>query len=139
MEQNTSLGSVAAEAKPRVRGREGWRAIVGEQRASGLGVAAFCRQRSIPTSSFYGWRQKLLGPPRRAKAGVGSVSSGTVDAAFVPVRLAGCVSSATVPELAERGEVSLEVCLRGGRRLLVRRGFERDLLVELIGVLEGVA
>src|SRR5437588_1426766 len=136
MEQNTSLGSVAAEAKPRVRGRERWRALVGEQRASGLGVAAFCRQRSIATSSFYGWRQKLLGPPRRAKAGVGGTGPDR-DAAFVPVRLAGSVSSGTVQ--GGRGEVSLEVRLRGGRRLVVRRGFERGLLVELIGVLEGVA
>ena len=132
MEQNTISGSVAAEPKPWVRARERWRAIVGEQRASGLGVAAFCRQRSIPTSSFYGWRQKLLGPPRRAKA-AGSAASNR-DAAFVPVRLAG-----SAPVQGGRGEVSLEVRLRGGRRLVVRRGFERGLLVELIGVLEGLA
>ena len=32
---------------------------------------------------------------------------------------------------------AIEVCLRGGHRLLVRRGFDHDLLVELVRVLEG--
>jgi hypothetical protein len=33
----------------------------------------------------------------------------------------------------------IEVCLSGGRRLLVRPGFNHDLFAELIGVLEGLA
>ena len=32
---------------------------------------------------------------------------------------------------------AIEFCLRGGRRLLVRRGFDRDLLIELIRTLGG--
>ena len=39
-----------------------------------------------------------------------------------------------------QGEVAtIEVCCRGGRRVLLRRGFDRVLLIEAIGVLEGLA
>jgi hypothetical protein len=36
---------------------ERWRAILDEQRHSGLGISAFCRKRPIATSSFFGWRR----------------------------------------------------------------------------------
>lgn len=116
----SELGAV--ELRPRARARERWRTLISEQHESGLGVSAFCQQRSIPTSSFYGWRRKLADCERQAEGG------------FVPVRLGGSVSSGTV-----QPSMPLEVRLRGGRGVLVRDSFDRDLLVELIDVLEGLA
>ena len=34
---------------------------------------------------------------------------------------------------------AIEICLRGERRLLVRRGFDRDLLMDLVRTLEAIA
>jgi transposase-like protein len=41
--------------------REQWGEWIGEQAASGLSVAEFCRQREISAQSFYLWRRKLAG------------------------------------------------------------------------------
>lgn len=40
-------------------GRGQWVQWFEEQRASGVSVAEFCRQREIPANSFYLWRRKL--------------------------------------------------------------------------------
>ena len=39
-------------------------------------------------------------------------------------------------DAAECGTAAIEVCCRGGRRLLLRPGFDRALLIEAIQVLE---
>jgi hypothetical protein len=41
-------------------------------------------------------------------------------------------------DVAEDTTEAIEVCCRGGRRLLLRRGFDRALLIETIQVLEGL-
>lgn len=103
---------------PKLPAAQRWRAILAEQGRSGLGVAAFCRQRSIPASSFFGWRRKL------GRAGADAAPEfARVKVVPEPVGCAG----------------SIDVCLRGGRRLRVRRGFDAALLAEVIGVLEGLA
>ena len=38
---------------------EQWRGILQKQQASGLTVAAFCRQARVPQASFFAWRRKL--------------------------------------------------------------------------------
>lgn len=38
---------------------EHWRGVVAEQEASGLSVAAFCRERTIPAWKFHYWRKRL--------------------------------------------------------------------------------
>src|SRR5271170_3591412 len=87
-----------------------WREVVRRQQSSGLGVAEFCRNRMIPPSSFFGWRRKLA----HAQA------SAFVEATVVP-RAAG-----------------IEIRLRGGRRLLLCRGFDRELLAEALTALEAI-
>ena len=81
---------------------------------------------SIPPTRFYSWRQKLEGPRK-----VRSRSVSPRPSSFVSVKLASAK--------AARSSSMLEVCLRGGRRLRVRGAFQRELLVELIDVLEGLA
>jgi hypothetical protein len=119
-EKNSIESSGELLCRPRERTRQRWHALIAEQSASGLEIAAFCRQRSIATSSFYCWRRKLAEPEQQANG------------AFLPVRLGKRVRMA-------RSGSSLEVRLRGGRGVAVPDSFDRDLLVELIDVLEGLA
>jgi transposase-like protein len=95
---------------------ERWRAIVQRHRDSGLSVAEFCRRQNLPPSSFFGWR-------RRCEPRVPSP-------AFVEVTPAAI--EATLPE-AEPLEVRL-----GDWHILVWRGFDRQSLRELVGVLEAL-
>jgi hypothetical protein len=90
-----------------------WRELVERQRSGGLSVAAFCARHRIAVPSLYAWRRRLAATP-----------------AFVEVEAA--------PGGSRSGGV-IEVRLRGGRRLRVRReNFDRELLVEVVAALEGV-
>jgi hypothetical protein len=75
-------------------------------------VGAYCRQRGITESSFYTWKRRLRWP-----------APGFVEVKHPDTPMAG----------------ALELILPGDRRLLVRRGFDRELLIELIRTLEAVA
>ena len=100
-------------------GPEEWRQLIDEQRSSGLTVAAYCRDRGIKDSAFYAWKRRLRSPakPNRSSA-----------PAFVEVK----------PQKTSVSE-AIEICLHGERRLLVRSGFDRDLLIEVVRALESVA
>jgi len=92
-----------------------WRELVERQRSSGLSVAGFCARRGIGVCSLYAWRKRLAAAP-----------------AFVEARLA------EVPTGTRSGGV-IEVRLRGGRRVRVRREtFDRELLTEVVAALEGL-
>ena len=39
-----------------------WRAVVAEQKSSGLSISEFCREREIRPNNFYNWRSKLSEP-----------------------------------------------------------------------------
>jgi hypothetical protein len=140
-QNNTSIESNSDAVVPTVAARDRWRAIIDEHRESGLGVAAFCRLKAIPTSSFYGWRQKLdatvrasaAGPPRGQRA------------SFVRVKVAAGADStlpaagSPVGPLTEREQASLSLVLRNGHRLLLGRGFDPRLLQQAVCALEGLA
>lgn len=121
MEQN----ELALEESARAR----WSRIIDQQRSSGVPVAVFCRERSLPVSSYYGWRRKL--------------SSGPADPGFIEARVVGepragdkkpGVGSASAPNSS-----GVRIDLAGGRRILVTRGFDRLVLLEVIQLLEGIA
>ena len=97
-----------------------WREVIERQRASGLSVAAFCRDQGVAASSFFAWKRKL-----------GATAAA---AAFVEATV---VAAGTLPPPAVTGSAGLiEVRLRGGRRVRVGRGFDRDLLAEVVAALE---
>lgn len=85
---------------------ERWRATFAAWRRSGLSALAFCRSRSINTSSFYRWRNLLesLDPPEATPA-------------FVPLRV--------VPEAI------VEVILPSGLRLRVPLGSDVSQVARL--------
>jgi len=118
MNQNTSVVSQARQNRPRRRDAAArWRKLLEDHRASGLPISVFCRERGIPASSLFAWR-------RRLSSGAGI---------FKPVKL---LSKA--PAGGADGDGAIELCLRGGRHLLVRRGFDAELLGELVEAMEGL-
>lgn len=100
-------------------GAEEWRQIIDGQQGSGLTVAAYCLERGVTEGSFYTWKQRLRSPAKPKHSS---------KPAFVEVK----------PAIANTVG-AIEICLRGKRCLLVKRGFDRELLIELIHTLEAVA
>jgi len=116
MNETERSESSAGEVKP-ASAAEGWRAILDEQRQSGLGISAFCRRRAIATSSFFGWRRKLR------------EGAGAKPAAFAAVK---------VRDVPASSAAALEIRLRGGRRVRVLGGFDSELLRQAVRVLEAL-
>jgi hypothetical protein len=105
--------------KPHRPGPDAWRQIIDGQRPSGLTVAAYCLERGITQGSFYTWKTEVA---RTSEANP-----------FAQARV--CRGDAS--EGGAHG--TIEICLPGERRLLARRGFDRELLIELIRALESIA
>ena len=126
MNQNNSA-VVESEFKPKPAGEKAarWRKLLEDQRISGLPVSVFCRERGIPQSSLFAWRRRLaVGEP-----------------AFKPVKVvSGRVDNSlgSGEEPVPRGLAGIELCLRGRRHLIVRRGFDRQLLLELVQAMESL-
>jgi len=98
------------------RKEQQWRRWIGEWRASGLSVRAFCDRRGLALPSFYAWRRTL----ERRAAEV---------PAFVPVQVVADAASAQTS--------ALEVVLADGRAVRVAPGFDATTLRQLLAVLEG--
>ena len=102
-----------------------WREIFRRQSGSGLSVAEFCRRERVPPSSFFLWKRRL-GPAARA---------------FVEAKVAG--DGATPGQVTAgcpmAGAGVIELRLRGGRRVRVGRGFDHELLAEVVTALEAMA
>jgi len=94
-------------------GPEEWRQIIDGHRPSGLTVAAYCLDRGITQGSFYTWKRRFRSPAKLNRL--------PKPAAFVEV---------TPPRVGTADTIA--ICLRGERRLLARRGFDR--LAELAQV-----
>ena len=89
--------------------RNKWREIVTAQEASGQTVAGFCRERGLSAPQFYWWKRRL--------------SRGASPPGFLEVR----ISSAATP---------IELRLAEGRSLVVRAGFDAEVLRQVLAVLE---
>jgi transposase len=98
------------------RKEQQWRRWIGEWRASGLSVRAFCDRRGLATPSFYAWRRTLA--QRAAEK-----------AAFVPVQV--------VADAPPAQASALELVLADGRIVRVAPGFDAATLRQVLAVLEG--
>ena len=125
MNQPTPPAAQTDQIQPKKRDASArWRKLLEDQRASGLPVTAFCRERGIAASSLFAWRRRLArGEP-----------------VFKPVKVAA------TPAPSRRGgggddggEGAIELHLAAERRLIVRRGFDRQLLADVIYALESLA
>lgn len=86
-----------------------WRQFFHEHAKSGLTVAAFCRRAGVSQPSFYAWRRRLCG-----------------EVTFAEVKM---------PREATAEAGGIELRLPGERCVVVRPGFDRRTLLELLDVL----
>ena len=117
MNQSNSAVSDSAGNPAKEDAASRWRKLIEQQRESGLPVSAYCREHGLSTASMFAWRRRL-----GHGAGI-----------FKPVKL---VSKAQAGGMDSDG--AIELCLRGGRHLMVRRGFDHQLLAELVQAMEGL-
>jgi len=89
---------------------EQWRKIISEQPGSGMSIAAFCRERRLSEPSFYAWRRRLRDTGH-----------------FAEVRIA--------PGPASESS-GIELRLSNGCCVLVRAGFDRQTLLDVLATLE---
>ena len=99
-----------------------WRGLVAEQRQSGQGVAAFCRERGLRCGQFFAWKKRL----REAET-----------PKFVAVEVAPVAETKWPRPVMHDG--AIEVRLMRGRSLVVEPGFDADHLRALLAVLEAEA
>jgi len=89
-----------------------------------MSAAEFCRRNGIAASSFFAWKRRL----------------GPAAAAFVEGKLVDDKSSRSVTSPVGASDSStIDVCLRGGRRVRVRRGFDHALLAEVVAAMEAMS
>ena len=105
---------------------------LGRQRASGLSLAAFCRQHGLPYDRLVFWRRKLHGPTRPRR-----VASPN----FLPVHVKPAAPNhEEVPQRQPPDEgPAMVVTLRGGRAIRVAANFDGGALRRLIEVVEATA
>lgn len=103
--------------------RARWVRIIREQRESGETVAAFCASRGIAASSFYPWKRRLA-----------DAEGASPGAMFVEAKLGIDDDHRDGVGVVGVGGIAIE--LAGGRRVIVGRGFDRQLLLEVIEALE---
>ena len=107
-----------------------WRKLLEDQRVSGLPITAFCRERGIAASSLFAWRRRLI----RGNEEI-----------FKPVTIVSQAKRRREDGHDEAGGAIelpaasfIELCLRGELRLIVRRGFDNQLLHDVLRALESL-
>jgi hypothetical protein len=106
-----------------------WRRHLRRQRASGLTVRDYCVRHQLRETAFYFWRREIAArDDERHATSAADISATHPEPAFVPV---------TLVESLPRADSSIDIRLRSGHRLRVRAGCDRQLLSEVVALLEG--
>lgn len=134
-QDSVGSGPVAAER---------WGTVLAELRESGLPISVFCRQRGVAQSTLFAWRRRLAGSGRRMTfKAVKVVATPTVGPmagpAAGPSRRREGAGVDMNPDTGAGTDASpfpsLELSLPGRLRVVVRRGFDRRLLLDLVDLL----
>ena len=118
----------------RWRGREReqyWRNVIRDQAASGLSIAAFCREHQVPAASFFAWRRKLS---RRAEVGRPRATGERASASELAEQPAARFVSFELPSPPRAGRAGVEIVFPDGCRVLVGELCEADWLRSILAV-----
>jgi len=94
---------------------------------SGLSAGKFAKTHGLTVQRVYWWRSQLGG-------GAGAAAARREAPEFVPIRVTNLASAAGA---TESDDVALEITVRGGTAIRVRRGFDGELLRQVVAALEG--
>jgi transposase-like protein len=100
-----------------------WRRAVARWRKSGVTVRDYCGAENLAETAFYYWRRELARRDGQAQEGRRKGRP-----LFVPVQVRHEAGSAS--------RSPIEIVLACGRVVRVRRGFDRQLLADVLAVLE---
>ena len=103
-----------------------WRRMICRQAKSGLSIRSWCRSNSLAEPTFYWWRKEL--PQRDAARGESGRGEQTK---FIPLRVMEDESSPP--------DGAIEILLADQRRIRVIGRVDRQLLADVLCVLEGRA
>jgi hypothetical protein len=108
-----------------------WRRHVERQRSRRLTVRAYCFNHGLHESAFYFWRRVIAERDRETAATTTTPAAAAVPsaAAFVPV--------AVIEGPTRRCAVPIDIRLVDGRCVRVRAGCDRQLLADVLAILEG--
>lgn len=126
-------------ARQRLRAEQ-WASLIEQWRAGGLSLPAFCERHGLRKGTMQNWVYKpalklAVEEARRAAQTPCETPAEIVElaeptSAFLPVKI---VEVATEP----KRHAPIEVILRQGRRIRVRRGFDPQTLRQVVAILEG--
>jgi len=102
-----------------------WQRVMAEWRNSGVSVRDYCGAENLSETAFYYWRRELARREGQAKKQPRSRRP-----LFVPVQ----VRQENEANLQTRS--AIEIVLPGGRLVRVSRGFDRQVLAEVLALLE---
>jgi len=94
-----------------------WRRRLSRHAASGQSVRAWCRQHRVTEAAFHWWRRELARRDAETRA-----------TSFVPVHV--------TDSPARDGDQHIEIMLTDGRRVRVTGTVNREMLTEVLDVLE---
>jgi hypothetical protein len=110
-----------------------WRRLLGQWRRSGQTGRDFCAEQQLSEPSFYAWKREIA---RRDQEGVARSKPGPEAS---PRRSVAAALPAFLPvtmDVAASAAPALEIVVAHGRVLRVRPGFDADVLLQLLAVLE---
>jgi hypothetical protein len=111
-----------------------WRDHVKHQPSSGLSVRGYCDRHGLKEPAFYAWRRTIAGRDAAAP-NANPPAAATSTPTFLPVAVVDRPAGPSSP--APATETPIEIILRGGRRVRVRHACDRQLLADVLVLLEG--
>jgi hypothetical protein len=125
MDASTSAVSKLDQKPAREDAATRWRKLIEQHRDSGLSVSVYCRERGISAASLFAWRRRLSRGAEHFKP-----------VQFLTESKQRSADDADPVAIELPAASFIELCLQGQRRLIVRRGFDRGLLLALLDALE---
>jgi transposase len=104
-----------------------WRRHIAQQQVSQLGIREYCRLHSLPEHSFHSWRRTIA--ERDRQTATPPASPTPTAPAFLPVTV---IDAPTPPNRT----TPIDIFLVDGRRLRVRPGCDRQLLADVLSILD---
>jgi hypothetical protein len=104
-----------------------WRRRLNQQANSEQSVRAWCRRHRVTETAFYWWRRELARRDAGRKRSVRRETKAQAHS-FVPVQV--------VDPAARDGEQQIEIVLTDGRRVRVAGPVNREMLADVLDMLE---